>query len=209
MVSVFNKERDMRKSALLVAVLLLAACRAEPKTVAVSVDDNADFTATLPDGTEVSGEDAYNAAIANQVGPLETMQPLALSVAMANKADGGVKGLTFGKFHIGIQVDSTYLAGCVNRSFLHLKVMVTNDNMPANMIELHLLAWFESGKPCFAVMNTGFVGYGWCYKACVTNTKDGLKLGIKNGLVSAGVSTAVAALAAVLITPVASVALAM
>jgi len=200
----------MIKSALFVPVLLVVACD-NPSRVpapAAATDDSNDFTVTLPDGTEVSGEDAYNAAIVPQVGPIETMKPMALTVT-TGKADGGVKGLTFGKFHVSIQVDSTYLAGCINKSFLHLKVMVENDSMPANMIELHLLAWFENSKPCFAVMNTGFIGYGWCYKMCVSNTKDGLKLGIKNGLISAGVSGTIATIIAAVVAPVSEVALAM
>jgi hypothetical protein len=198
----------MRKGALLVAALLVAACRDEPKTITIAADENDGFTATLPDGTVVSNEDAYNAAIASQVGPLEEMQPLSLTVSTASK-DDGVKGITFGKFHIGIQVDSAYLAGCVNHGFLHLKVMVQNDSMPANLVELHLLGWFEKGKPCVAIMNTGFIGYGWCYKFCVTNPKTGLKVGIKNGLIAAGVAGAAATVIAVVVAPVASVALAM
>jgi len=212
----------MRKSALLVPLLLATACNFNPPVPAAAndpsvangpsgaSDETADFTATLPDGTEVSGEDAYNAAIATQVDPVETMRPMMLTVATGNKKDAGpASGLTFGKFHIAVQVDSSYLAGCVNKSFLHLKVTVENDSMPANMVELHLLAWFENSKPCFAVMNTGFIGYGWCYKACVTNTKNGLKLGIKNGLISAGVVGATATIISAVVAPVAELALAM
>ena len=87
--------------------------------------------------------------------------------------------------------------------------MIENDSMPANMVELHLLAWFESSKPCFAVMNTGFIGYGWCYKACITDTKSGLKLSVKNGLISAGITGATATIIAAVISPVAELALAM
>jgi len=202
-----NKERDMKKCALFTIVLLVASCDSQSRVVAVTADENGGFTATLPDGTEVAGEDAYDAAIAPQVEPIEAMRPMVFAVTTSTKADGGAKGLTFGKFHASIEVDSTYLAGCINRGFLHLKVTVMNDNMPANMVELHLLAWFESGKPCFAVMNTGFIGYGWCYKLCVTNTKNGIKLGIKNGLISAGVSSTAATLIAILAAPVAEVAL--
>jgi len=200
----------MKKNALIVFALFIAACGQTKPTVVVAADGDDDFTATLPDGTVVSGEDAYDAAIGPQVGPIETMQPMELTVTTGSKADAGVKsGLTFGKFHISVQIDSSYLAGCVNRGFMHLKIMVVNDSMPANMIELHLLAWFEGSKPCFAVMNTGFIGYGWCYKICVSNTKSGVKLGVKNGLISAGVSTAAAAIIAVVVSPIAEVALAM
>ena len=200
----------MRKNALIVTALLVAASCDDPTAPDATADENDDFTVTLPDGTEVSGEDAYDAAIAPQVGPIETMPPMALTVTTSSKADAGVKGgLTFGKFHISIQIDSSYLEGCVNRGFTHLMVIVENDSMPADMIELHLLAWFEGGKPCFAVMNTGFIGYGWCYKLCVSNTKSGVKLGVKDGLISAGVSTAAAAIIAIVVTPVAEIALAM
>jgi hypothetical protein len=210
MVPALNEERTMTKYALIVTALLIAACEEQPPTAVVEPEDSNDFTVTLPDGTEVEGEDAYDAAITPQVGPIETMQPMQLTVTTGGKADAGVKsGLTFGKFHISIQIDSSYLQGCVNRGFMHLKVIVENDSMPANMIELHLLAWFEGSKPCFAVMNTGFIGYGWCYKVCVSNTKNGVKLGVKNGLISAGVSTTAAAIIAMVVAPVAVVALAM
>ncbi len=206
----------MKKCALFFTFLLVAACDSKNRMPAAAEDPGgaddppADFTATLPDGTEVSGEEAYNSAIAAQIDPVETMQPMMLLVSTGNKKDAGTSsGLTFGKFHVGVQVDSSYLAGCVNRSFLHLKVTVENDNMPASMVELHLLAWFENSKPCFAVMNTGFIGYGWCYKACVTNTKNGLKIGIKNGLISAGIVGATATIISAVVAPVAELALAM
>jgi len=199
----------MRKRALLVPVLLIAACRDEPKEIAVSADENNNFTATMPDGTQAAGEDEYGAAIIAQIVPIDALHPVALTVTTASKKDGGGPGLTFGKFHISIRIDSSYLEGCVNRGFTHLVVVVENDSMPAEMIELNLIAWFEGSKPCFAVMNTGFIGYGWCYKLCVTNTKGGVKLGIRNGLISAGVSTAAAALIAIVVAPVAEVALAM
>lgn len=190
-------------------MLLLAACRSEPQTAEVAVDENDGWTATLPDGTEVAGEEEYGDAIAGQVGPIESMEPLALTIKTSSKTDGGAAGLTFGKFHVGIQVDASYLAGCVNRSFLHLKVTVQNDSMPANMVELHLLGWFDGRKPCIAVMNTGFIGYGWCYKMCMSDPKSGLKAGVKSGLIAAGVAAGTAAVIAAVVTPVASMALAM
>lgn len=197
----------MKKRVLIIAVLL-AACRNEPKTVEVAVDENENWSATLPDGTEVTNEEEYSTAIADQTGPIESMEPLALTIKTSNKADGGAAGFTFGKFNVGIQVDTSYLSGCVNRSFLHLKVSVQNNKLPANMVELHLLGWFDSKKPCIAVMNTGFIGYGWCYKMCMSDPKGGLRSGIKNGLIAAGVAVGTAAIISAVVTPVASVALA-
>ena len=201
----------MKKSCLLFPLLLIA-CGPQNDLPASGPDADATettWTATLPDGTQVSDMDAYAAAIANQIDPSVAVAHIDLSVATATKTDAGTKGLTFGQFHVGIQPDASYLGGCVNRGFLHLVLTIDNANMPSAMVELHLLAWFEGGKPCFAVMNTGFIGYGWCYKACVTNTKNGLKLGIKNGLISAGVVGATATIISAVVAPVAELALAM
>jgi len=89
-----NKERDMKKCALFTIVLLVASCDSQGRVVAVAADENGGFTATLPDGTEVAGEDAYDAAIAPQVEPIEAMRPMVFAVTTSTKADGGAKGLT-------------------------------------------------------------------------------------------------------------------
>ena len=54
----------MRKNAFIVTAvtaLLVAASCDEPTAPDATADENNDFTVTLPDGTEVSGEDAYDA----------------------------------------------------------------------------------------------------------------------------------------------------
>jgi len=197
----------MLKIAFVFPLFVTLACQPQKKEAALEVDENGEVSGTLPDGTEVRGEEEYETGLASQIGPIEEMQPLALTVS-AKGTDGGARGLTVGKFRITVQPDMSYLDGCIRRSFLHLKAVIENADLPAAMAELHLVAWFESGKPCFAVMNTGFIGYGWCYKLCVENPKTALKNGIKGGLIAAGVGTGIAAIIAAVTAPVATVALA-
>ncbi len=198
----------MSRSAMLSVALLAASCAFGPKETIVAVDENGAVEATLPDGTAVGSIEEYEAAIEGQVGPIEEMESFALTVTTKN-ADGGTKGAAFGKFRVRVAVDGSYLEGCIRKSFLHLKILVENANISAPLVELHLVAFFEGGKPCFAVMNTGFVGYGWCQKVCVSNPKDGIKTALKGGMIAAGIGATTAAIMAALLAPVASVAFAM
>lgn len=199
----------MKKLVLLIPIILTLACQPPPRETVLSVDENGNIQGTLPDGTVVNGEEEYGAAIAAETGTIEEMQPLALTVKPVTINDGGAKGLAFGKFRIYVQPSNEYVESCVRKKFLHLKIVVDTDEIPGAMVELHLMAWFDSNKPCFAVTNTGFIGYGWCYKVCVENPKTSLKNGIKGGLVAAGVSAAAAGIMAAVLTPIAATALAL
>lgn len=195
---------------ILLAVLMSASCAPKRMETAVTVDDDGNISqATLPNGAVANGPDEYEAAIAEQVPPVEEMGTFALTV-QGNPTDGGKKGVDIGKFNISIVPDANYLNGCIRHSFLHLKIVVTNTkiNMGA-MVELHILAWFESGQPCFAVMNTGFIGYGWCQKMCMKDVKKGVAKTVAGGLVAAGITPVIAAIIAQVTAPVATVALAL
>ena len=192
--------------------LSMAGCgtRDEDRRIQATADDDGNLIqATLPDGTVVNGPDEYEAAVSEKVPPIAEMKAFNITV-QSNGADGGPGGLKIGRFHILLMPDASYLGGCVNHSFLHLKIIVTADAAAGQpLVELHLLAWFESSKPCFAVMNTGFIGYGWCQKICIKDVKKGVTTTIAGALAAAGLSASVAKISSYLIAPVATTALAM
>jgi hypothetical protein len=197
----------MKRNALFIPLAALLGCAPATREAQISIDGDGNLSGTLPDGTTVLNQEEYEAGIAGQVGPIEEMHPLALSVVSVG--DGGAKGIAFSRFRISIQSDASYLEGCIRKKFLHLKIVVDGQDFPASLIELHLIGWFDGGKPCVGIMNTGFLAYGWCYKACISNPKTGLRDGIKKGLVAAGVSGTTAAIMALLVAPIATAALAM
>jgi len=192
--------------------LSLASCgtRDEPKRIQATADEDGNLgQVTLPSGTVTYGADEYGAAVSAEVPPIDEMGAYYLAV-QTPAADGGAGGMKIGRFRIQIMPDANYLAGCINRSFLHLKIIVTADAAPGQaFVELHLLAWFESNKPCFAVMNTGFIGYGWCQKICLKDVKKGVAATVAGGLAAAGVSASIAKVSSYLIAPIATAALAM
>ncbi len=198
----------MKRFVPLFFVVIFLGCHGENRETKIAVDENGNVTGTLPDGTSVGNEDEYAAGIAAQTPLIEEMQPMALTVSTATP-DGGAPGVTVGKFRISIAPDASYLDGCVRKKFMHLKVVIESSVVPAAMIELHLVVWIDNGKPCIAVMNTGFVGYGWCYKLCASNPKTAIKEGIKGGLVAAGVGATTAAVMSLILTPVTAAAFAL
>jgi hypothetical protein len=206
-------EKIMQKEKLLLAALVFTAlgCGVKAVETKVTVDDNGDLQqATLPDGTVAINQEEYETAMSVQVPPIEEMSAMALTVQPATANTGPTAGVNIGKFRIQISPDASYLDGCVRHSFLHLKVGVTNSNIDMGaFVELHLVAWFESGTPCLAVMNTGFIAYGWCQKICMKDVKKSVAGAVAGGLVAAGVSSTVAKIVSLLTAPIAAAALAM
>jgi hypothetical protein len=184
--------------------------RDEARLIQASADDDGNLgQVTLPSGTVTDGPDEYEAAVAAETPPIEEMGTYELTVKTP-AADGGASGMRIGRFRVRIVPDANYLSGCINRSFLHLKVTVTSDvAIDQAFVELHLLAWFEKSQPCFAVMNTGFIGYGWCQKVCLKDVKKGVATTIAGGLAAAGVSASIAKVSSYLIAPIATAALAL
>lgn len=204
------------KSIFVLSAFILTACVPEPTTEtqtqtqtesAPPAEDDG-MSVTFPDGTVTTNADDFETTAASQTPDLEEMQSFELTVSSSNK-DGGVRGIGIGNFKIQLAPDMSYLRECVQASILHLKVVIINTKVPAALLELHLVAWFQSGKPCFSVVNTGAIGYGWCQKYCVSAPKAPLKNTLKAGLISAGVSTSIAAIIAALVAPVAMTALAL
>lgn len=196
----------MFRLAVLATALFAISCTSEEREVAVAFDENGGVKATLPDGTTVTSIEEYETAIANQVETIEQMQPLALSITTANDEDG--RGVNIGKFKVRLAMDDKYLEGCIRKKFLHLKVLVENMKVPAAIVELHLVAYFDGNKPCLAVMNTGFLGYGWCQKYCVSDPKKAIKATLRGGMIAAGVGATTATIVSILVTPIATAALA-
>jgi len=200
------------KMLIVLSALFAAACVGEPKTETNAEAEPREpeldeVSVTFPDGTVTTNVGDFEAAAASQTPNIEEMQSFELKLTDPNKDAGA--GIGIGNFRIQIVPDMSYLRECVQASILHLKVAIINAKVPAALLELHLVAWFQSGKPCFSVVNTGAIGYGWCQKYCVSAPKAPLKNSLKAGLISAGVSTSVAAIISALIAPVAMTALAL
>jgi hypothetical protein len=206
-----RKEKDMRNVITLAAAIAAMGCGVKSAETRVTVDEGGNVTeATLPDGTVVSGQEAYEEGIMRSVPPVDEMGTTVIEVESSSQNLSLDKGVDLGKFRIQVTPDASYLDGCIRRSFLHLKVTVTNTKIDMGpMVDLHLVAWFDSSAPCFAVMNTGFVGYGWCQKICVKDVKKGVAKTLASGLVAAGVGTALAKTISLLTAPVATAALAL
>jgi hypothetical protein len=211
--SVPCKEKIMKRE-IIAAALSLSFCgcgvRPNEKTIQAIADNDGNLgITTLPNGAVADGPEEYGAAIANEVPPIDEMSTYELTV-QPSADTSGAGGIKLGKFRIRIAPDIGYLEGCIRHSFLHLKVMVTSDGVTTEpFVELHLVAWFDSGAPCLAVMNTGFVGYGWCQKFCYKDAKKNLTQAIAGGLIAAGVGASVAKVSSYLIAPVAAAAFAM
>jgi hypothetical protein len=197
----------MRYGIIAAALSLSAAgcgTRDEYRKVQAIVDDDGNLVqATLPSGAVTNGPDEYEAAIAAETPPIGEMGTISFDVESSAENLSLADGVNVGKFTIRLALDSGYLAACIRHTFLHLKVVVTNSRMgEMPLVELHLVAWFESGAPCFAIMNTSYIGYGWCQKYCFKDVKKGLASAIAGGLAAAGVSATVAKAASYLIAPV-------
>jgi hypothetical protein len=201
----------MRNAMLLLAALAALGCGVKAAETNVTVDSDGNLDrATLPDGTTVSSQEEYEAAIARIVPAIEKMDGLTIDVESSSENLSLADGVNIGKFRIQVAPDASYLDGCIRRSFLHLKIVVTNSKIDMGaMVELHLVAWFDSGAPCFAVMNTGFVGYGWCQKVCMKDVKKSVAKTVAGGLVAAGVTATVAKVVSALAAPVATAAFAL
>jgi len=203
------------KLGIVATVLSLSATgcgvRAADKQVKATVDDDGNLVqATLPSGAVTNGPHEYEAAIAAETPPIEEMGTISFDVESSASNLSLADGVNIGKFNIRLALDSGFLAACIRHTFLHLKVVVTNSRtgeMP--LVELHMVAWFESGSPCFAIMNTSYIGYGWCQKICVKDVKKNMAGVISGALTAAGVSAAIAKISSYLIAPVAVAAFAM
>ncbi len=200
----------MRREIAFLAALAALGCGVKAAETKVAVDENGNIeSATLPDGTVVDGQ-GFEAAIAASTPGAEEMGETTFTVEASQKALNLGKGVDIGKFRVQILPDAGYLEGCIRKSFLHLKIAVTNTKIDMGaMVELHLVAWFDGGSPCFGVMNTGFVGHGWCQKMCMKDVKKGVSSTIKNGLIAAGVTASVATAVSLVTAPVATAALAL
>jgi hypothetical protein len=163
--------------------------------------ETAEYAAALPSGRVATNDREYEAAIGDEIGSLAEMQTYAISVN-AIKTDAGGRGLSFGAFRVSVLPDLTYLASCIMRRTLHLKIIFEDGRWGMPMVEIHVLAFFSGQTPCFAIMNTGFIGNGWCQKFCMNVPKDGAKKAVSSALTAAGVGIATATIAAKLIAPI-------
>lgn len=214
MVPAQKKGKKMKKRnaiALLAALTALGCGVPDAETHHIAVDDDGNITeATLPDGTVVSGQEAYEAAIEGTMPPVNEMSTTNIEIESSSENLNMSKGVDIGKFRVQISPDVSYLDGCIRHSFLHLKLMVTNSKIDMGpMIELHFVAWFDSTAPCFAVMNTGFVGHGWCQKVCVKDVKKAVAGAIGGALIAAGLKPAYSYIISRVTAPVAAAALAL
>jgi len=123
----------------------------------------------------------------------------------------GVQALRweFGKFSVVFEPDLGYTGHCIRRHILHLKLAVENKKVPAPLIELHFVAWLEHNRPCVGVLNSSFIGNGWCQKLCWTATREDIGRMMTDGLVAAGVAGTTAAILSRVLVPIAIGALAL
>jgi hypothetical protein len=193
--------------------LSMAGCgvRTADKQIQATVDEDGNLDQVImPSGAVTNGPEEFEAAVASEVPTLEEMGQISFDVESSSENLSLADGVNIGKFNIRLALDSGYLAACIRHTFLHLKVVVTNSKMgEMPLAELHLVAWFESGAPCFAVMNTSYIGYGWCQKYCFKDAKKGVAGAIAGGLAAAGLSATVAKVSSYLVAPVAVAAFAL
>jgi hypothetical protein len=194
------------------AALATASCAVEERVreADITVYGEEEIEAILPGGATVNGWDEYEAAVAAETPPIAELGTYSITVSDASPDAAAGKGLNLGNFRLSLQADATYLGGCINRKFLHIKIVVESAKIATPIAEIHLLGWFDGTKPCVGFMNTGFIGYGWCQKFCWSGSpKSGVTKGIASGLTAAGVGSVAAAVLARLLAPVALSALAL
>ena len=196
-------------------IIVLTGCAPDrPTPTAITVGGESGIVARFPDGTVARGYDEYEATLTRMVPPAAKIDTLPFTVEddpVPAPAPPGTAQVTWmiGKFAVSIDPDFSYVGGCIRKHYLHLKLTFENKVIPAPLVELHFVAWLEANRPCVGVMNTSFVGYGWCQKLCWTATRNDLKRAVASGLTAAGIAGTTAAILANVITPVAAVALAL
>jgi hypothetical protein len=201
--------------ALITLSVTAVGCAPTPThATAIEVGGESGITARFPDGTVARGYGEYEAALTRIVPRADKLDTLPMTVTDdAHPAAGppGTQQITWmiGKFAVSIDPSFDYVGGCIRKHYLHLAVTLENKIIPAPLVELHFVAWLEGNRPCVGVMNTSFVGYGWCQKLCWTATREDVKRAIAAGLVAGGIAGTTAAILANVITPVAAVALAL
>jgi hypothetical protein len=197
-----------------VLVLVTIGCAPDPPAATVAVGGEHEVEARFTDGTVARGWDEYETAITARIPAVEQLSGYAMRVEDDPQPAAGPPGTELitwqiGKFAVSIDPDFSYIGGCVRQHFLHLRVRLENQHIPAPLIELHVTVWLEKNRPCIGVMNKSPIGYGWCQKLCWTATKQDITRAITGGLVSAGVAGTAAAIIGRVITPVAIAALAL
>jgi len=204
----------MRRTGVLALVLALTGCGNAPPAATVAVGGEHEVEARFADGTVTRGWDEYESAFGARVPTIEHLKDFLMRVEDDPQPAAGPPGTEqitwqIGKFAVSIDPDFSYIGGCVRQHFLHLRIRLENQRIPAPLIELHVTVWLEKNRPCIGVMNKSPIGYGWCQKLCWTATKQDITRAITSGLVSAGVAGTAASIIGRVITPVAVAALAL
>lgn len=193
-------------------VLISLGCGVDPpKATTIQVGGEHEIDAVFPDGTRAVGYDQFEREIRRLVPPAAELDamPIVIEDAPAVSTDPSHLRWQIGRYSVSIEPEYGYVGGCIRKHYLHLVLTFENQRIPAPLVELHLVAWLDKNQPCIGVMNTSFVGYGFCQKICWGTTKEDVKRTISQGLVAAGIGGTTAAIMARILAPATMAALAL
>lgn len=159
---------------------------------------------TFEDGTIVEGWDAYQAGVAEHISA-SSLEDLSLSVRQwpdttteANLAswDFSIMG-----YYVRFSAESNPLGGCINRRVPHLGIQLSRHHVRQPIVNIHVAAWSQNGRPCVGIYNSGSKGY-FCWKVCGPSYSD-IRNALAAAIVAAGVGYVMAEILASVITPIA------
>lgn len=110
----------------------------------------------------------------------------ALSISSTNIEDSPEWGKQIGRYYIRLSIHKHYIGSCIGRDVNHLNFELQRLRwngwrwvLEYTITNIHLAAWWQSGKPCFGYYESR---YGYCRKWCSPVTWNNLYYAIAGAL---------------------------